>query len=495
MQLDWPCPSAINKSQSIIHPRAKIRILIATTSVCLVLQIGRVSVTILNMSQKRVRHVPVAPHVIVRITRRTSFATLCRHASGLELAANRENGALFRTQKGSTRTRIACPADNNCGAAEVSCCFNDRGVEMSACIVLSSALLFVLQPPDALELEKRALSGRAVIQRGRVDFDVDRTLRGVATRGSYIVVFDGSKTRTDMVRSMLHNLSDGRSIDSVNTFKFVFTDADELYYFDFAPDELTKLAAYKRDVLTEAGRRSAKGDAVYRIDPRRLGIVPGSVGALHSYSVEDILGRPDRRNASVRMTEEKSASSWRIEYERSDGTAVMLLIDPAKGDSLVEASFKCSTREGELSVERVVNEMTQYGSEQIWFPQTVTFSHSIGDREAEGATYTVRRAEFNIDIDPSTFTLAGMNIPPGTMVEEIPQTDAGIRYWDGTELRTEAELRPRNVLELETTTPKSGVKWGLILAGNVLLLFAFVSFVIWRHSIARRSEIGPQSKP
>jgi hypothetical protein len=200
------------------------------------------------------------------------------------------------------------------------------------------------------------------------------------------------------------------------------------------------VAVAMSDVSTEEGRRSARGQAVYRVDPRRIGIIPGPMASLHSMALEDLLVHPDRRESSVEEGREGGAPVWRVKYVRRDGGVVTLRIDAGRGYSVIDSSVEAVGPSGNTITDRIVSELEQYGPDGIWLPSTTTYTRQIGDRTVETAVYGVNRAEFNTPVDPKTFTLAGMDIPPGTMVRETPPTTRGTRYWDGNELKTRDSL-------------------------------------------------------
>ncbi len=86
----------------------------------------------------------------------------------------------------------------------------------------------------------------------------------------------------------------------------------------------------------------------------------------------------------------------------------------------------------------------------------------------------VRNARFNQVVDPTMFTLAGLDIPAGTRAIKPPQGFAN-QYWDGTKLvgpgaKPKAQMEPSRVISW---------RW-LFIAINLAIIAAILLFTYRR---------------
>jgi hypothetical protein len=85
-------------------------------------------------------------------------------------------------------------------------------------------------------------------------------------------------------------------------------------------------------------------------------------------------------------------------------------------------------------MDSIESEMKQYDVGGVWFPEVVTYQRSVGGKIEREQVLTVDSAEFNVEADKKLFTLAGMNIPPATLVMGALDENGISQEWDGEKL-------------------------------------------------------------
>ena len=346
----------------------------------------------------------------------------------------------------------------------------------------------VTEIPSASELELQSLNERTKIRSGVVEIEATKQPAS-KPNPKYSLTFDGPLLRSVVEMSLAHGLPDGSLRNEMNKHYFVFTQDHQLYYTNFSPDGKSSVAASKRDLRDPAYMAFSNAYLSYKIDPRKLGVVYQNICSFDGISNEDILAYPNWQDSRVEREIVDGETLWRIRHVGPAGLRTSLLIAPDRGYSVLETSVQSDIPPKKPMIDKVVSEVQQYGPEGIWFPKTSVYTRQLDDEVVMTETYEVVRAEFNIPVAAETFTLAGMDIPAGTMVAENPRRNP-TRFWDGEKLVIQAELpgvRPQAMQPLAEVS-ETGTNWWLLGLANGLVLLSITLFAVRRHILRRSSH-------
>jgi hypothetical protein len=104
---------------------------------------------------------------------------------------------------------------------------------------------------------------------------------------------------------------------------------------------------------------------------------------------------------------------------------VTLLFDASHPDRLLEGATEYLW--GSVKMENQYREVDPNG---YAYPKRSYFSQTRGGKSMRESELVILEASFDQPIDPSVFTLAGVNPPPGTRISR-PGWTAGPLTWDG----------------------------------------------------------------
>jgi len=362
------------------------------------------------------------------------------------------------------------------------------------CIALLLAIFIpgknaLSQKATLSSLEQDVLKYRHNLHRGHAIIEVTRIDGGRKKFSRIEAFFDGSKVRTNVLQTLRHTLPDGESKESRDLYKYAFTPEENLFHTDFQTKPGEPVAAYRDDVKllnSETGHRVRKMNLTYRIDPRKLGIVPGDLGSLHSRGIQDILNRPDRKLINSKEINAGGHSTWMHEYQLNNGIKLKLEISPEHGPSVMAAELKFLSPRGATIIDRIDNILTQYGPDRIWFPESIRYFRSVNGVKGSESEFRILEAQFNINIDPELFTLAGMDIPKGTMVIlDPPDKEGRTFFWDGTQLSTESQIQSRTLTDFPVAS-RFQRRWGWLITANLLFIAAIGFFAGYRFLSSHR---------
>jgi hypothetical protein len=181
----------------------------------------------------------------------------------------------------------------------------------------------------------------------------------------------------------------------------------------------------------------ADGPAERPPDPRTLGLIPFPFLCCYDKPLDTLIGRPGRTNLRGDRTGEGEREVVTIEFDASPTLRGRARVEPAKGHAVTQVEWVAvgpdrKTLTGTWTLETEYKEVPRT---RVWFPAAFTYTDTAGGKETERHRGTVTVASLNERLDPKTFTLAGMGLPPGTVITNVP-ADGGIHEW------TEAGLRP-----------------------------------------------------
>ncbi len=338
--------------------------------------------------------------------------------------------------------------------------------------------------PSPHEVESRALAERRKILRGEVVFRLEETARGQQKpTTTFHVFFDGDSIRCDVMQTLLNQWPGGRATHSKDLHKYVFTPKTTLWHANTVSPDGKGVAAYKmaRNKTGPNGKPFGGNYLPYRLDPRLVGLAPCAPTLVYIVDMEYLLMRPDREDTSIAADVLDGVDTWRIEYRRKNGEPVKFWIAPSKGYSLLRASEV--EPYGDSKIEDSIQcEVEQFGAQQIWYPSRVYYERKLDGEKVMSSTLTTTHAEFNQPIDAALFTMAGMDIPAGTMVVEQPRNPDGGREWNGKELVLMGRKSPTY------TGPPSSRPWMWWIVSINLLVVSVLLMMFWARSRLRRRD-------
>jgi hypothetical protein len=331
------------------------------------------------------------------------------------------------------------------------------------------------QIPEAIALELRTLAARRAIVSGEVEFELVRTFDPAepGQRYEWRATFDGERVRCDVIRRLAGSSGAADTPDASEVRRAAFTQNGFFRYSQRSRREGSTQVRY--------GFRSAKPCspliAVGKIDPCLIGVVAADPFVLHSASLESSLALPDRANTSVESKRLGGLETWRIQYDRGDGARVRMWIAPSQDYNVVRAIEELDY--GCESVTHTIEcENRKYGVPGIWFPHQVRYQRFVDGKRYYGVVLTVVKASFNQPVDEQVFTLAGMDIPRGTPIFDLPGPRECPLIWDGRRVVPASVSSPSPDLDAEG--PAGRVPWRLLASPVALALAAVLALFVRR---------------
>lgn len=330
----------------------------------------------------------------------------------------------------------------------------------------------ITQAAEVSEVEQLALANRKAIRSGQVDILAIVTNRDgdPVRKNEYWIEFENDKLRFDEFVSQKLDDASGLSGFKMQNIR---TAEGHLFHRDA---EHAGINTAVTKVSPEDMKEADSGSSLF--DPRLLGFVTARCVNLYAFNFESFVGNPQRVDVSVVPEEFDGRNVLRVEYSRSDGAKSSIWIDPDRGHCVVRGETT-STFESDVFLERFDCELKQYGSDGIWFPETIRFEQFFNGVLSQGEIATVRAAKFNFDVNDDRFTLATMNIPPGTPIADSAQNPNGTQMWNGTKL---VRMENPDLLASSLKDPPSQNTtsfWVVLLSSN--LLFIVGLFLYWRY--------------
>ena len=199
-------------------------------------------------------------------------------------------------------------------------------------------------------------------------------------------------------------------------------------------------------------------------DPRYFGMTPDGMGFWYIRTLDHIVARPQRRNATLSQGEWKGKTCLVVQYQGYNGPVtwdIRLWIVPEWGHSVVRIEKKYT--EQFVLVDAVENEVALVGGTEIWFPTRTLSIRTIDGKEAEREDVTIDVKSLNQPVDPKMFRIEGMDIPPNTTVGGIPGDEKRLYYWDGQRVKKVEDV-PEFLASLEEPEPvkPKGRSWWLV---------------------------------
>jgi peroxiredoxin len=299
--------------------------------------------------------------------------------------------------------------------------------------------------PDPLELLKMVAQARQQIVSGEISFDVfthfsDRPLDGTNVV-RLEVVFDGEKRRFKQSGREYAYVLMGPTAGEVTDAKRkelgldkeaavragLLTGFESRYVTAYDGNRLLRYWSANRDTVIDD---PDKGSLSYVFDPRVLGLTPSpSV----TDSVESCLayGRAEAVQLLIKESVE-GTPAWHVRVTYPKSIAHFdFWIDVNQSSHVVKCEFNGNT---------VISRFDAAHPDDP-IPTEVDFVCFYGlERTRTDQTILRRTARYNVPVDPTSWTLAGLDMPVGTEVLDN-RISRGIGYWDGSGL---SENPPRS---------------------------------------------------
>lgn len=282
----------------------------------------------------------------------------------------------------------------------------------SSCLILlavAGQLIETERQPTALELA--AIESREAIASGHVVFSVVSDRNGDLWHDRVETWFDGDEIRTD------HTYDDvgrGPPRDPQGIGNPICVYRSVSNYAVFHPSDLDHVARFgDADEMPEA-------HAMHLVDPRNYGMSTTlTAWPLIADPTRRLVGRPIGNTVEEATEEIEGVSHQRIRIQVRTNPEVFCTMWLCPDFDGLPMRIVVSGR----TEERLETEWTRWG--EVWFPKRLELVGVGRDGEVDSRkVIVVENAEFNIDIDREIFTLAGLEMPVGQVIET--------RFADGT---------------------------------------------------------------
>jgi hypothetical protein len=310
---------------------------------------------------------------------------------------------------------------------------------------------------EIVQVEKRLIESRKAILSGRVSVD------------SRLVRFAQDPSQVDLVKKFVAYFHDGKA-------RLDMEAGDHREQTVFTRDTLIRSMGNARTIEV-FGPETRPKDAQGLPDPRRLGLVVWFYESINQLGYEEALLYPNRDHFAVEAGIEDEKPVTKVSFRGSGSDPLrsgQYWRSESQGGFPVFISLRFGEGEKE-TVRSVTTKLKQWGKKQIWFPSEVVFRLTIGNKVMAEEVDTVTDATFDEDIPEGTFSLAGLDLPKGRLVD----VDGKIMTWAGDRL----VARPSQLDRQEDINRPSRQQLSL-LAGS--LLFALVAVLLMRRYAKRK---------
>ncbi|NQT11803.1 MAG: hypothetical protein HQ582_03580 [Planctomycetes bacterium] len=299
-------------------------------------------------------------------------------------------------------------------------------------MIATIALAASASSSEITGLEDQVLAARRAITSGEMELHI--TYRGFDNNGEEEVVierrvygaFDGPKVRSDITERRQQE----EPGSAAEWFRRTHSRSED--GFISWCDEITPTGD-RDSVYVKALTYADDTDLDLIPDPRQLGMSPlGFENSVH-FTLESLVGNPERRDVSLSTLGWKGKECQKVEYESlADGSRVRFWVAPSLAYSVVRLEQEWHA-ENKQYVDAVESEIREYESSGLFFPvKCVTQRHIDGQISSEQVVDVVEM-QLNKPIANETFSLAGMDIPAGVSVARFPLRDDGL-LWDGKDV-------------------------------------------------------------
>lgn len=349
---------------------------------------------------------------------------------------------------------------------------------VSLTLLASFAATALGDAPSVEVIETKVIAARRAIVCGEVVIELE--IRRGPEKGSAKafehsrhLYFDGVKTRCDLLKPATVGGPESRvRVRRVECF----SETRHVYFCDEVISPRGDMV-----VLNDFDLGVEKSGPV--VDPRMLGLVSSDVAGLVNWEMDSFIGRPDRDQSSVVADTRGEVPCWKVSYRLRRGPWVRYWVDRDHDLNVLRLEVEYPVH-GKPWIDSVETQYQQLEGLVRWFPLTCRYRHAEDGTVTRAEDATVRVVGLNRPVDPAAFTLAGMGVPVGMGVVQLPNELGDSRYWDGSKV----------VSLPDDTTIQSAiaadVRRRIVLIVVAVVAAALVAFVGWRLLLP-----GDQSSP
>jgi hypothetical protein len=189
------------------------------------------------------------------------------------------------------------------------------------------------------------------------------------------------------------------------------------------------------------------------------------------------VGRADRGEATARRGSWQGRDCWQVDYRDLRGTSYRYYVDPERGPSVIRLEVSWDDA-GRHFVDAVETDLAVFGPTRAWFPRSCVYVRTQDGRHVEKEIVDVEVVALNEPLAADAFKLAGMNIPPDTLIAGL-HDPRGLLFWDGKEIVPESAL-PGD----EYASGPATRRW--LLLANAVFFAGVAAFLLWRYRLQRR---------
>jgi hypothetical protein len=229
------------------------------------------------------------------------------------------------------------------------------------------------------------------------------------------------------------------------------------------------------------GAKARPKSTIQISDARLLGLVAWSFTTINSGGYEAHFLRADREQFEIQSGSDNGEPVWKVRYRitgRQDPTFTEYWLASDKGG--LPVSIEVWTGENDKrSGESLKAKLGQYAPKGIWFPKEVVFRKFHGAKVRIEEIATVEEAQFDKAIPDGTFTLSGLGLPKGRVVD----VDGRLMIWTGERLRPKTHGEEEGLGPHEPEPP-SRLRTALLVLNSVLLacIAAGLLWLRWRRN-------------
>lgn len=208
-------------------------------------------------------------------------------------------------------------------------------------------------------------------------------------------------------------------------------------------------------------------------DVRALGLVPNTLGSLIRHRMDAVVGMAAPKRASVNRDQLDGSDLLRINYVTQRGAEFRVWVSPDMDYSVlkIETQFSYSNQQ---YVDTISSTYQRHTKSQLWFPKHYEYARTVNGKIAREETADIEIVSLNEGVNDEIFELKGMDIPPGTYLQFVPQSlnpKKGNVVWNGSEVETQPRLDRRLLREAGKADSS---KWKLALGSVILSSLAAV---------------------
>jgi len=160
-------------------------------------------------------------------------------------------------------------------------------------------------------------------------------------------------------------------------------------------------------------------------DPRKIGLSVAVFDSIGGSEFEAILGNASKKITNVAEGVEESEPVWKVYFEYPNGDHGEYWL--AKNKDNLPIYVERNVRRDEIQYKNTIRTtLRKWPNDDVWFPSENITQGTKSDKLEYEEILTVKEAVLNGDIPDYTFTLEGLGLPNGRVVD----IDGKRKHWD-----------------------------------------------------------------